>query len=67
MIIVDEIYDAVRERFSKHGGYILKGSEAEAVRKVILQDGSLNAAIVGQSAAKIAAMAGIEVPPTAKC
>lgn len=66
VIIVDEIYDAVRERFSKHGGYILKGSEAEAVRKVILQDGSLNAAIVGQSAAKIAAMAGIEVPPTTK-
>ncbi|XLM21525.1 bifunctional acetaldehyde-CoA/alcohol dehydrogenase [Chromobacterium piscinae] len=66
VIIVDQIYDAVRERFSKHGGYILKGSEAEAVRKVILQDGSLNPAIVGQSAAKIAAMAGIPVPPTTK-
>ncbi|WP_440029246.1 bifunctional acetaldehyde-CoA/alcohol dehydrogenase [Chromobacterium amazonense] len=66
VIIVDQIYDAVRERFSKHGGYILSKSEAEAVRKVILQDGSLNAAIVGQSAAKIAAMAGITVPPTTK-
>lgn len=66
VIIVDQIYDAVRERFSKHGGYILSKSEAEAVRKVILQDGSLNAAIVGQSAAKIAAMAGIAVPPTTK-
>jgi acetaldehyde dehydrogenase/alcohol dehydrogenase len=66
VIIVDEIYEAVRERFNKHGGYILSKSEAEAVRKVILQDGSLNAAIVGQSAAKIAAMAGISVPPTTK-
>nr|WP_199067109.1 bifunctional acetaldehyde-CoA/alcohol dehydrogenase [Chromobacterium sp. ASV5] len=66
VIIVDEIYDAVRDRFNKHGGYILSKSEAEAVRKVILLDGNLNAAIVGQSAAKIAAMAGITVPPTTK-
>lgn len=66
VIIVDAIYDAVRQRFAKHGGYILSKREAEAVRKVILQDGSLNAAIVGQSAAKIAAMAGIEAPPATK-
>ncbi len=66
VIIVDEVYDAVRERFAHHGGHILSQTEAEAVRKVILDDGHLNSAIVGQSALKIAQMAGIEVPPYTK-
>ena len=66
VIIVDKVYDAVRERFAHHGGHILSKKEAEAVRKVILVDGHLNAAIVGQSALTIAKMAGIEVPPYTK-
>ncbi|GAA5785174.1 bifunctional acetaldehyde-CoA/alcohol dehydrogenase [Chitiniphilus shinanonensis] len=66
VIIVDSIYDAVRERFSNAGGYLLSKKEAEAVRKVILVDGGLNANIVGQSALKIAEMAGISVPPYTK-
>lgn len=66
VIVVDQVYDAVRARFAKHGGYILNAKEAEAVRKVILCEGSLNAAIVGQSAVRIADMAGITVPPDTK-
>ena len=66
VIIVDKVYDAVRERFAHHGGHILSKKEADAVRKVILVDGHLNAAIVGQSALTIAKMAGIEVPPYTK-
>lgn len=66
VIIADKVYDAARERFAGHGGYILSKKEAEAVRKVILVEGNLNAAIVGQSAQKIAEMAGITVPPTTK-
>lgn len=66
VIVVDSIYDAVRERFSRHGGYILSAQETAAVAGVILNRGSLNAAIVGQSAVKIAAMAGITVPADTK-
>ena len=66
VIVVDSIYDAVKERFATHGGYILNKKECEAVRKVILIEGALNAAIVGQPAPKIAEMAGIVVPPYTK-
>lgn len=62
VIIVDQAYQAVRERFAKHGGYILNQEETDAVRKVILKEGALNSKIVGQSAITIAEMAGISVP-----
>ncbi|MEA2740592.1 MAG: acetaldehyde dehydrogenase / alcohol dehydrogenase, partial [Acetobacteraceae bacterium] len=63
VIVVDSAYDAVRDRFAGHGGYILSPAEADAVRSVLLKNGGLNAAIVGQSARTIATMAGIQVPP----
>lgn len=66
VIVVDSIYEAVRERFSRHGGYILSAQETAAVAGVILNRGNLNAAIVGQSAVKIATMAGITVPADTK-
>nr|WP_320132259.1 bifunctional acetaldehyde-CoA/alcohol dehydrogenase [uncultured Holophaga sp.] len=66
VIVVDEVYDAVRERFGTLGGYVLKPEECEAVRKVILIEGALNADIVGQSARKIAAMAGVETSKDTK-
>lgn len=66
VIVVDEVYDAVRERFSSHGGYLLKGKELKAVQEIILKNGALNAAIVGQPAAKIAKIAGISVPENTK-
>jgi acetaldehyde dehydrogenase/alcohol dehydrogenase len=66
VIAVDAVYDAVRERFASHGGYILNAAETEAVRNVILVHNRLNADIVGQSAAKIAQLAGFAVPPATK-
>ncbi|WP_152431742.1 aldehyde dehydrogenase family protein, partial [Dickeya dianthicola] len=66
VIVVDEIYDAVRERFSTHGGYLLQGKALSAVQAIILKNGALNAAIVGQPATKIAEMAGIAVPASTK-
>jgi acetaldehyde dehydrogenase/alcohol dehydrogenase len=63
VIVVDSVYDAVRERFRSHGAHLLDPEECEAVRRVLLPDGVLNAAIVGQSAVTIAALAGIQVPP----
>ncbi|CAI1745041.1 bifunctional acetaldehyde-CoA/alcohol dehydrogenase [Serratia fonticola] len=66
VVVVDEIYEAVRERFTTHGGYSLRGKELKAVSKLLLKNGVLNAAIVGQSALKIAEMAGITVPSDTK-
>ncbi|GIU34431.1 bifunctional acetaldehyde-CoA/alcohol dehydrogenase [Shewanella colwelliana] len=66
VVVVDEIYDAVKERFASHGGYILSAKETKAMQKVILKNGGLNADIVGQSAATIAAMANIKVPASTK-
>ena len=62
VIVVDEIYDTVKDRFATHGGYILNADESEAMQGVILKNGGLNADIVGQSAVDIASMAGIDVP-----
>ncbi|BDU72155.1 bifunctional acetaldehyde-CoA/alcohol dehydrogenase [Mesoterricola silvestris] len=62
VIVVDAVYDAVRERFRSHGGHLLDPAQCAAVRAVLLVDGVLNGAVVGQSAQAIAALAGIQVP-----
>ncbi|SMC20457.1 acetaldehyde dehydrogenase / alcohol dehydrogenase [Andreprevotia lacus DSM 23236] len=66
VIVVDSIYKAVRDRFIGAGGYVLNAAERKAVSEVILVNGGLNSAIVGQSATQIATMAGIKVPPYTK-
>lgn len=66
VVVVDEVYEAVRERFASHGGYLLQGQELTAVQGVLLKNGALNAAIVGQAAADIAKLAGITVPANTK-
>ena len=62
VIAVDAIYDELRGRFHRHCGYILSAPETDAVRAVLMKNGTVNPAIVGQSALCIATMAGIQVP-----
>ena len=66
VIVADAIYDAVKAEFQYRGCYVLKEEELDPVRNTILVNGALNAKIVGQKAATIAAMAGIEVPENTK-
>ncbi len=66
VIALDDVYDAVKNEFAVRGCYFLKGEELDKVRKTIIINGSLNAKIVGQSAHKIAALAGVEVPEGTK-
>lgn len=66
VLVMDSIYAEVKKEFLERGAYILKPKEIDAMRKVILIDGNLNANIVGQPAYKIAAMAGITVPEETK-
>ncbi len=64
--VLEPIYKEVKKEFEVRGCYFLKGDEIEKVRKTILINGALNAKIVGQSAYKIASMAGVEVPEDTK-
>lgn len=66
IIVVDKVYNEVRAEFEERGAYVLAGEEVDKVRKIILIDGALNGAIVGQSAYKIAALAGVDVPEETK-
>lgn len=66
VIVLDSIYDKVKKEFADRGCYFLSADETEKVRKTIIINGALNAKIVGQKAHTIAALAGVEVPETAK-
>ena len=66
VIVLNGVYDAVRAEFAARGCYFLSDSETEKVRKAIIINGSVNAKIVGQTASKIAEIAGITVPEGTK-
>ena len=67
IVVLEQVYDEVKKELAERGAYILKGEEIDKVRKVILNEkGGLNADMVGQSAYKIAQMAGVNVPESAK-
>ena len=66
VIVSDKIYSAVKKEFTARGCYFLTANETEKVRKTIIINGALNAKIVGQPAAKIAALAGVTVPESTK-
>ena len=66
VIVLDKVYNAVKEEFAMRGCYFLNPDETEKVRKTIIINGALNAKIVGQKAAKIAELSGVEVPEGTK-
>lgn len=66
VIVLDSIYDKVRDEFLRRNCYILNPEETEKVRKTIIINGALNAKIVGQKATRIAELAGINVPENTK-
>ncbi len=66
-VIVDsKVYTKAKKEFKDRGCYFLKADEIDKVRKTILINGALNAKIVGQSAYKIASLAGVDVPEKTK-
>ncbi|MDR2867730.1 MAG: bifunctional acetaldehyde-CoA/alcohol dehydrogenase [Acholeplasmatales bacterium] len=66
VITLDSRYEEVKKEFSERGCYFLNPEEIESLRKVIIINGGLNAAIVGQSASFIAALANIKLPEEVK-
>ncbi len=66
VIVLDKVYDAVKKEFAARGCYFLNPEETDKVRKTMIINGALNSKIAGQSAYKIAEMAGVKVPETTK-
>ena len=66
VIVLDGIYDSVKTEFASRGCFFLSPDETEKVRKTIIINGALNAKIVGQSAARIAELSGVNVPAGTK-
>jgi len=62
VVVVDAVYEAVKEEFSKRGAYFLSDEEKKKVSDIILVNGHLNSEIVGQSVTRLAELAGISVP-----
>ena len=66
VIAIDSVYDAVKQEFAERGCYFLSENEIDKVRRTIIINGALNAKIVGQSAHRIAQLAGVSVPEGTK-
>lgn len=66
VIVLEDIYDKVKQEFLDRGCYFLNEEETEKVRKTIIINGSVNSKIVGQTACKIAELSEIEVPAGTK-
>ena len=66
VIVEESVYDKVKEEFIARGCHFVTGKDRKKLAETIVVDGKLNSGIVGQSAEKIAEMAGIKVPAHTK-
>ncbi|PUA40842.1 bifunctional acetaldehyde-CoA/alcohol dehydrogenase [Paenibacillus elgii] len=68
VILEEPIYEQAKKLMKELGCYFLNAEETEAVSKLVInpEKCAVNAVIVGQPAAKIAAMAGLTVPNDTK-
>jgi len=67
VVTEDCIREQVIAEFTHQGGYFLQGPEKDAVGAILMRaNGSMNPAIVGQTAVRVAELAGIRVPPGTK-
>lgn len=62
VIVVDSVYEEVKQEFTLRGAYFLTPEERERMKNVIFVNGHLNAEIVGQPVQKLAALANITIP-----
>ncbi|WP_254172987.1 bifunctional acetaldehyde-CoA/alcohol dehydrogenase [Planktothrix pseudagardhii] len=62
VIVVDSVYEEVKQEFTLRGAYFLTAEERERMAKVIFINGHLNGEIVGQPVQKLAALADITIP-----
>lgn len=61
VVVVDEVYDQVKQEFLARGAYFLREDEKPRLGSLILKDGHLNPAIVGQSVPALVRLAGLDL------
>lgn len=67
VVIEQGVYEEVMAEFARRGAHILSKKEKTQLRGILVgKDGHVSSRIVGQPAAEIAAMAGINVAPDTK-
>ena len=66
VVVEDPVYEEVKKEFIARGCHFVTGKDRKKLGDTIVKDGKLNSAIAGQSAEKIAQMAGIKVPANTK-
>ena len=66
VIVLKDVYNEFKKEMASRGAYFLTPEETDKVRKTIIINGALNARIVGQSACKIAELAGFTAPAGSK-
>jgi len=66
VIIEDAIWEEAKAEFIRRGCQFVTGKDRKILSDLIIHDGAVNPAIVGQSAHKIAEMAGIASDPAVK-
>ena len=67
VIVVKDVYEKVKKEFIYRGAHLLNAEQTKKLSKIIFSEkGSVNPAIVGQPAFKIAELAGFKVPKEAK-
>ncbi|MBR6412418.1 MAG: bifunctional acetaldehyde-CoA/alcohol dehydrogenase [Alphaproteobacteria bacterium] len=62
VIVIKDVYEAVKAEFIYRGAYLMSKAEAAKLGKIFLTPKGVNPAIVGQTAAHIAKLAGFKVP-----
>lgn len=62
VVVVDDVYEATKEEFKHRGAYFLNDEEKQRLGSKIIVNDRLNAEIVGQPIAKLAALAELSVP-----
>ena len=66
IVVVDAVYEIVKDEFVKRGAYFLTGEEKAKVGGKLFVDDHLNIELVGQSVHAIAQLSGINVPYQAR-
>lgn len=66
VVVEAPVYEQVKAEFIARGCHFVTGKDRKKLAETIVVDGKLNAGIVGQTATKIAEMAGIKVPAGTK-
>ncbi len=62
VIVLDDVYNEVRQEFLARGAYFLTPAERQRVGSKMIIEGRLNAEIVGQSVEKLAALCELTLP-----